>query len=383
MSDRASDTNPRVVIVQPALPTYRVRLFEEMAEQVPLLLVYSGSSPEGVESVTARLKCEVSVVKETSILGKFFWQRGVLRIVASQKVSKLVVGGNPRYLSSVLALLIARFRRVPVIMWGHAASSTSSGLGSFIRNQLMRFADKILLYYPEEIARLPERLRDRAFGVDNSIDTRRIAAIEHTITEEKIVRHVRRHGLENSPLLITIGRLTSKANVALLISSLSIVKDRGTRAALAVIGEGPERAALEKLAEQLGVSDSIIWVGAVYDEEDISLWMKSAAAFVYGGAVGLSLIHAFAYGLPAIISADMADHNPEALLFRDGITGATFLRGDPNSLADAICERLADPTGLRSQGATAHGIAHERLGIERMASRFLSVLDEGAGSATA
>ena len=103
--------------------------------------------------------------------------------------------------------------------------------------------------------------------------------------------------------------------------------------------------------------------------------MKSASAFVYAGAVGLSLIHAFAYGLPAIISSDMNDHNPEALLFRDGECGATFLRDDVDSLADTICRQLGNPDALQAQGARAYVIAHDRLGIDRMAARFLAALD--------
>ena len=373
----------RVVIIQPALPTYRVKLFEEMARKVPLLLVYSGSSPEGVVSAEAKLACGMSVVDEVSLFGKIFWQRDVLRIVARERISTLVIGGNPRYLSSVLALIIAKIRRVPVVIWGHSVSSTSRAVGSIIRMNLLRLADRILLYYTEEIPRLPDSLRSRAVGVDNSIDTRRIAEAAQHISDEDVKSHVAGHGLDDVPLLVTIGRITPKANVALLVRSLAKARSRGCEAKLAVIGTGPEQSALEALADELGIGDSVIWVGEVYDEKEIAVWMKSASAFVYAGAVGLSLIHAFAYGLPAIISSDMNDHNPEALLFRDGECGATFRRDDADSLADTICRQLADPEALRAQGARAHEIAHQRLGVERMASRFLSVLDHRDRSETA
>ncbi|MDJ0699524.1 MAG: glycosyltransferase family 4 protein [Woeseiaceae bacterium] len=357
--------------------------FEQVARETPIHLLCSDLSPEGVERAKSEVNFRVTSVAERRFPGQLVWQKGVVTTALREPIDTIVLGGNPRYLSSVLAMLIAKVRGIRVVSWGHAMSSTSRSFRSWIRIRLMYLADVILLYYAEEITRLPAALRRRAVGIDNSIDTGKIAEVAQSISAAEIAAHSLRYGLGDSPLLVTIGRVTSKANLEVVIRALSIAGERGCPAKLAVIGDGPEVARLRQLADDLHVSESVIWVGALFEEDAIGTWMKSADLFVYGGAVGLSLIHAFAYGLPAVISADTSDHNPEALLFRDGECGATFLRDDPDSLADTICEQLADPEGLRSQGATAYGIAHERLGVERMASRFLSALHGRDGSAVA
>jgi len=365
----------RVVIVQPALPRYRLRLFNMISEKVPLLLVYSGASPEGVMSVDGERGFDVSIIDEVDLLGKLFWQKGVVSIVLRENISNLVIGGNPRYLSSVIAILIAKFRKIPVVVWGHSMSSTSGTLRTWIRMRLMQFADTIMLYYPEEIERLPHRIRSRAIGVDNSIDTKAIFDVQESISNADVASVRTQYGLCNTLLLITIGRITAKANLGLVIKAVTLARQKQCQVKLVVIGDGPESAKLARLCNELNVSESIIWLGELYDERNIGVWMKAADAFVYGGAVGLSLIHAFAYGLPAIISSDVRDHNPEALLFRSGHNGATFERDDPASLAHTICEHIANPGLLRKMGENAHRVAHERLGIERMASRFLDAIE--------
>ena len=69
------------------------------------------------------------------------------------------------------------------------------------------------------------------------------------------------------------------------------------------------------------------------EEPDIAQIANRCRLFVYPGGVGLSLIHAMAYGLPSIIHDDRWRHMPEIAAFQDGRTGRTFEREDPGSLA--------------------------------------------------
>ena len=68
----------------------------------------------------------------------------------------------------------------------------------------------------------------------------------------------------------------------------------------------------------------INWYGKLIDEKDISNIANRCRIFVYPGAVGLSLIHAMAYGLPCLIHSDRCNHMPEIAAFSHGKTGLTF-----------------------------------------------------------
>jgi glycosyltransferase involved in cell wall biosynthesis len=94
-------------------------------------------------------------------------------------------------------------------------------------------------------------------------------------------------------------------------------------AALTVIGDGPDaertRAAI---GDQLG--KSIHLVGALYDEEALASYFLSADVVLFSGAVGLSVNHALAYGVPVIAhdrTPSGPHHHPEIAYVVDGVTG--------------------------------------------------------------
>ena len=58
--------------------------------------------------------------------------------------------------------------------------------------------------------------------------------------------------------------------------------------------------------------------------------------FIYPGSVGLSLIHAYNYGLPSIIFSDMRYHMPESAAFKEGFNGISYKKDSATSLARSI-----------------------------------------------
>ena len=62
----------------------------------------------------------------------------------------------------------------------------------------------------------------------------------------------------------------------------------------------PELPALQSIAEELDVEQYVRWLGSIYDEAQLAPWFLTADAFVYPGAIGLSVLHAMGYGLPVV-----------------------------------------------------------------------------------
>jgi glycosyltransferase involved in cell wall biosynthesis len=238
---------------------------------------------------------------------------------------------------------------------------------------LMRLADRIFVYYPEELDQLPPGLRGRTLALDNAPDTAAMFRAEAGVDVAEVASLREKIGVGRfDPLLLSIGRLTEKARTEILLDALAHIS--GSNVKLVVIGEGPRREALQRQARELGLEHSVVWLGAMFDEQQIAPWMMAATAFVYAGEVGLSLIHAFAYGLPAIISQG-GRHNPEGLLFEDGRYGATFVSGDAKSLSEVLLRELRHPDVMRERGRAAQEMVRSRLGVERMAERFLRAFD--------
>ena len=221
---------------------------------------------------------------------------------------------------------------------------------------------------------MPRRLQRRATGINNSIDTARVMRHSQSVQNDDLLRLAKSNRFEKTQLLITVGRLTPKARVDRLIRALAILRDSGCSVKLAIVGDGPQLPELQALAKRLGVADAVIWTGELLDESRLALWMRSACLFVYGGAVGLSLIHAFSYGLAAVISSNMDDHNPEALLFADQKFGSTFDANNEQSLGSVLKRQLENPAELQSMGREAQRMVLGRLGIEQMSDRFVDAI---------
>jgi colanic acid/amylovoran biosynthesis glycosyltransferase len=151
------------------------------------------------------------------------------------------------------------------------------------------------------------------------------------------------------PTVLAVGRLDPRKGHALLVEALGRLARDGVDTRVVVIGEGPERPALERLARERGVSDRLSLPGAVGQDEIIA-WFASADVFCMPSlAEGLPvvLMEAMACGLPVVAPRLMGI--PE--LVEDGVSGTLVAPGHVDELAGALARQLADPKARRRMGA--------------------------------
>ena len=123
---------------------------------------------------------------------------------------------------------------------------------------------------------------------------------------------------ENKTVLLSLGRLAKEKNTTELVDSMQNLPN----AVLLIVGDGPERAALEQQAQSLGVADRVIFVGAVLPAE-VPRYYALGDVFVSAStseAQGLTYIEAMAAGLPLLCHADPC---LDALV-REGETGWAY-----------------------------------------------------------
>jgi glycosyltransferase involved in cell wall biosynthesis len=244
----------------------------------------------------------------------------------------------------VLLLLKARLAGARTIWWGHYWSSTSRPWRARLRLRIAQLADALMFYTEREVEAYQRRYGVRAgnpvLALNNGIETDEIALLRAPYRAAARGRNI-----------LFIGRLTAKAEVPLLLRALAEPPCRDVT--LHVIGAGQNAAYAHSLAETLGVDARVRWHGAIHDEAQIAEVANRCALFVYPGSVGLSLIHALAYGLPAIVYDDPARHMPEIAALEPGRNGALFRKGDTRSLAQTIASVLADSEQLGEMSEVA------------------------------
>lgn len=156
-------------------------------------------------------------------------------------------------------------------------------------------------------------------------------------------------------LLCTVSRLGREKDLDVLLRSMAALRERvGESFRLAVIGEGPERAALEDLRDRLGLAGTVLFLGTV-DNARLADYHRASDLFVFTShseTQGIVLLEAMAAGRPvAALRASGASD-----IIRDGINGC--LTCEANFPA-RIASLLADP-GLR-RALSAQALATARL----------------------
>jgi glycosyltransferase involved in cell wall biosynthesis len=148
--------------------------------------------------------------------------------------------------------------------------------------------------------------------------------------------------------ILCVGRLVPVKGQALVIEAVSALSKRAIDARATIVGAGPTRDRLEALAADLGVSDRIVFTGAVGQDRIRELY---AAADVF-------CLPSFAEGVPVVLMEAMAMEVPVVTsrimgipeLVEDGVSGLLVTPGDEGELVAAL-ERLArDPAERRRLG---------------------------------
>lgn len=108
---------------------------------------------------------------------------------------------------------------------------------------------------------------------------------------------------EKKHLFCTVARLAKEKNLEFLLRSVGILKElRGDDFRLALIGEGPQKAELEKLVRKLNLGDEILFVGKIPNQE-IKNYCHASDAFLFTSlseTQGIVLLESMAAGTPVI-----------------------------------------------------------------------------------
>ena len=190
----------------------------------------------------------------------------------------------------------------------------------------------------------------------------------------------RRHGLADRPVIACVSRLVPRKGQDVLIRALPLVQRRIPEAALLLVGGGPYRETLQRLARENGVERDVVLTGSVPWEE---LPAHYAAGDVFsmpcrtrrGGleveGLGIVFLEANATGLPVV--AGDSGGSPDAV--REGETGYVVDGRNPGAVADKLTTLLADEGLRRRMGAAGRAWVEDRWRWDVLADRLRGLLD--------
>lgn len=160
----------------------------------------------------------------------------------------------------------------------------------------------------------------------------------------------RRHGLEGRELILTVSRIDQGDRYKghdKVIRALPQLLETHPKLAYVIVGEGDNRAELERLAGHVGMRDHVRFVGRV-DRAELSEYYRMADAFVMPSTkegFGIVFLEAAAYGLPVV--AGNRDGSVDAC--GEGVIGACIDPDSVQALVSVVNSALAAPGASNPQ----------------------------------
>jgi glycosyltransferase involved in cell wall biosynthesis len=192
---------------------------------------------------------------------------------------------------------------------------------------------------------------ERAAGIAaGTCDPRRTLVIHTGI--DVASRPLARPDVGATPQIVSVGRLQTPKDPLSFLRALALV--RGPFSA-SLLGDGPDRPAVERELERLGLGGRVTLQGTRGDVPEV---LASSHVFVlssHSEALPVSLLEAMAAGLPVV--ATRVGGVPELVV--DGETGLLVPEGDPPGLAAAL-QRMVDDPALRARLGAAGRARVER-----------------------
>ncbi|MGR3377600.1 glycosyltransferase family 4 protein [Salipiger abyssi] len=169
--------------------------------------------------------------------------------------------------------------------------------------------------------------------------------------------------------LLFVGRLAGVKGVPVLLDAMAALKDRYPYLRLALIGDGPERAALEERAKGLG--ETVVFLG-YQSQAEVAKALAETDLFVlpsFAEGVPVVLMEAMAAGVPVI--ATQIAGIPE--LVTQWESGVLVPPGDAGALTEAIDQLLTSADQRRVMGAVGRATVEAEFNIHTEAARLSSL----------
>jgi len=355
----------KLALQQRVLPTYRAPFFDLLASACDGGLSLFTGLPRPVEGITTAKQLQIANYKLGDNVhlfsGAFYlcYQRGLMNWLKDWNPDAFIVEANPRYLSTSSAVKWMHQQHKPVIGWGLGSPPLSGPLAGFRQARRLSFLtqfDAMLTYSQrgaDEYAALGFP-REKIFVAHNSVSP----APSHPLLRRPATFNVR-------PVILFVGRLQARKRLDSLFRACAQIESMPR---LVIIGDGPERTALESLAKE--IYPSAEFIGAKHGAE-LKPYFEEADLFVLPGTGGLAVQEAMSYGLPVIVA--QGDGTQDDLVRKEN--GWQILPDDFDALVSTMKDAISDVARLRRMGAESYRIVKEEINIEKMVETFVTALN--------
>lgn len=275
-----------------------------------------------------------------------------------------------------VALILKWFLKTPYVVFVHGLD-----LKTLKRNPWKRYWGRFILRRAERVFANSSHTKALAVEFVGSPD---MVTVIHPCpsgpsmreaSPGKVVELRERYGLAGHKVLLTIGRLVERKGVDTVIMDLDAIGKFCSDVKYLVVGDGPDRERLKRLAKEHGVEQRVVFAGAA-DAEELADHFGLGDVFIMlareteGDVEGFGIVYLEAgyHRLPVV--AGRSGGVPEAVV--DGKTGVLVDPGGGDEVVGAVCSLMKDAGRAERLGAAARERVEREFTWSHQAETFMS-----------
>lgn len=279
--------------------------------------------------------------------------------------------------------LLARPLGVPHVLTVHGGDAFA------LRGRLLRSAKSVALGLADAVTVNSSATETAVAAIRPGLGPVRRIPMGATVpagTDGELAGQLReRYRRDPGPLLVFVGRMVPEKGLDDLLRAVGLLVKEAPAVTCLALGDGPQRAALESLARQLGIAERVHFTGWVQPGE-LGAYLKAADIFVgpsktgvdgWREAQGLTFIEAMLAEIPVVATASGGIVDA----VRDGETGILVPEAAPAAVAEAVKRIWSDPELRMRLSSAAQELAMGQFTRRASAACFAAVYESLLGPA--
>jgi glycosyltransferase involved in cell wall biosynthesis len=270
------------------------------------------------------------------------------------------------FISHVHAAPAARLAGIPVVHTKHGRALTSFAWSKRFRRFLYRLADRIVVVSNETGESFLAKSgveRARIVVIYNGIDTARFRDLDRAGARREL-------GIDEGAIVFgSVSRLDPVKDHPTMLRAFAAAAKRCARCVFIIVGDGPERGAIERLVAELGLGDSVKLAGFT---DDVPGRLAAFDMFLQPSTeegLSLTILEAAAAGVPIVASAVGGTGE----IIENGISGTLIAAGDVDALAAALSRFVGNAAPFREMARRAREAVERRFSLASMAAAYESL----------
>lgn len=213
------------------------------------------------------------------------------------------------------------------------------------------------------------------------LDPARVELINNAVDIDRFKSSIDKNALreaigfsEDEKIIGMVGRLVTEKAYDVFLKSAKLIAEHVPNSKFLIIGEGEERANLERLTKDLGLEKRVIFLGERSDAADLISLFDVAVLSSRIESFPLVLLEYMAASRPIVATG--AGGNPE--IISDGYSGLIVPPEEPDRIACAVIDLINNPEKTRDLGTTAGRIAEEKFSLPHLMGKMERFFSSGA-----